>query len=749
MLMKIDEMKAAATLMILSSLLAAPAIAAEPGETKRPRLRATRTDAPPVIDGRLDEPSWAAAEPAGPFTQSVPDEGASPTERTEVRVLYDDRALYIGFFAAHRRASDIIYNELRRDFDGSSTDWVAVILDPFLDRRNGYQFGVNPLGATWDSQKSNEGRERNLSWDAVWRVRTTITNEGWFAEMEIPFRALQMPGLGEQAWGINFQRHLQGRLEDSYWSPVPRQYVLDRVSLAGTLEGLKGVASGRNLRIKPYVIARDERLNGASRAGAAAGVDVKYGLRPILTADLTVHTDFSQVEADVQQIGASRFSVRLPEKREFFLENSGVFQFGPGNDRANQISLDPGASAGGRDSGVNGDLALFFSRRIGLSAEGAPVPIDIGLRLSGRALGGRVGALYVRERGEEARPRSDFFVARGRREILGGSDIGFMFVARSRSTGGDTSVGGIDLNLRLSSNVRAYGYAATALAEDAGLESPPGFKNRSALRAGLSWSDSGWVADASIGSVGPRFRNDAGFTPRLGVNRVQGLLGRRFRPFGGRGFIREVYPAFGLTSLKDSSGSFDSRYTEERLLVTLRDGATVELGANPNDEALDSPFVVNGREGLTVAPGRYGFTDRFLALSTSRSKRLMLQARLSGGSYYDGERRVASLGLSGRFDQHLSGSLTLNRDRIEMPGGRAVTDTLVLRVNYGFSTRLFLNALVQYNSNSRRWDTNVRANFIHRPLSDIFLVFTDSRAEGAPSQRNRTLAFKVTRLLSF
>jgi hypothetical protein len=287
------------------------------------------------------------------------------------------------------------------------------------------------------------------------------------------------------------------------------------------------------------------------------------------------------------------------------------------------------------------------------------------------------------------------------------------------------------------------------MAADVGPSSPFRIKDRSALRAGLSWSDSGWVADASIGSVGPRFRNDAGFTPRLGVSRVQGLLGRRFRPRDGRGFIREVYPAFGLTSLKDSSGSFDSRYSEERLLVTLRDGATVELGANPNDEALDSPFVVHGREGLTVEPGRYGFTDRFVALSTSRSKRLMLQTRLSGGSYYDGTRRVASLGLSGRFDQHLSGSLTLNRDRIEMPAGRAVTDTLVLRVNYGFSTRLFLNALVQYNSNSKRWDTNVRANFIHRPLSDIFLVFTDSRAEGAPSQRNRTLAFKVTRLLSF
>ncbi|HQZ17567.1 MAG TPA: DUF5916 domain-containing protein [Vicinamibacteria bacterium] len=744
--MEIEEMKKVASAFGLSLLLAGEALAAAEPPPPRPQLRATRVETKIDIDGRLDEAAWASAEPADSFTQSVPDEGAAPTERTEVRVLYDDRALYIGFFAGHREVRDIIYNELRRDFDGSSTDWVAVIVDPFLDRRNGYQFGVNPLGATWDSQKSNEGRERNLSWDAVWRARTTITPTGWYAEMEIPFRTLQMPDRPEQVWGINFERHLQGRLEDSYWSPVPSQYYLDRVSLAGTLEGLEGVSPGRNLRLKPYVTARDQRVSGASESSAAVGLDLRYGLRPTLNADLTLNTDFSQVEADVQQIGASRFSVRFPEKREVFLENSGVFQFGPGNDRSNQISLKPGTSAGGRDSGVEGDPILFFSRRIGLAENGAPIPIGLGLRLTGRALGGRVGALYVRERDSAAQLRSDFLVLRGRREILHGSDVGFMIVGRNRAAGADSSVGGVDLNLRLRPNVRAYGYAATAFA-DRPLSSSTG--DRSTLRAGIAWSDPRWVADGSWGKVGPAFRNDAGFTPRTGVARAQALLGRRFRPSGGTGFVREIYPAFGLTSLKNATGAFDSRYLEERLLVTLRDGATLELGANPNEEQLDARFVVNEPNGLFVGPGRYEFTDRFIAFATSRSHRLALEARLGGGGYYDGTRRLLTLGASGRVNQHLSGSLSFTRDRMEMPKGEAVTDTLVLRVNYGFSTRLFLNALLQYNSSSRRWDTNVRANFIHRPLSDIFLVFTDSRATNAPAQRNRTVAFKITRLVSF
>jgi hypothetical protein len=743
--MEIEEMKKVARTLGLLFFLAGEAIAAV---DPRPRLRASRVETKIDIDGRLDEAAWASAEMVDSFTQSVPDEGALPTERTEVRVLYDDRALYIGFFAKHQQPRDIIFNELRRDFDGSSTDWVAVIVDPFLDRRNGYQFGVNPLGATWDSQKSNEGRERNLSWDAVWRAKTTITAQGWYAEMEIPFSTLQMPDRPDQVWGINFERHLQGRLEDSYWSAVPSQYSLDRVSLAGTLDGMNRVSPGRNLRLKPYVTARDEQAGGVSRSRAAVGIDLRYGLRPTLTAELTVNTDFSQVEADVQQIGASRFSVRFPEKREVFLENSGVFQFGPGNDRSSRISLAPGTSAGGRDTGIDGDPVLFFSRRIGLAENGAPIPIGAGLRLTGRALGGRLGALYVRERDSAVQKHSDFLVLRGRREILHGSDVGFMVVGRNRAAGADTSVGGIDVNLRLSPNVRAYGYAAAAFGTDRSPASSS-IADRSTARAGISWSDPRWVADASYGNVGPEFRNDAGFTPRTGIARAQALLGRRFRPSGGTGFLREVYPALGVTSLKNASGAFDSRYLEERLLVTLRDGATLELGANPNEEQLDAPFVVNAAKGLKVDPGRYEFTDRFVALSSSRSHRLVMDARLGGGEYYDGTRRLLTLGLSGRIDQHLSGGLSFNRDRLEMPNGKAVKDTLVLRLNYGFTTRLFLNALIQYDSSSRRWDTNVRANFIHRPLSDIFLVFTDSRVGNGSAQTNRTLAFKVTRLVSF
>lgn len=220
------------------------------------RLMAVRTTGPIVVDGRLNEPDWERAPLASDFTQSTPFEGQPSSERTEVRVLYDDSTLYVGVMAYQTHVSDMVVKQLKRDFDGKVTDWVAIILDTFHDRRNGYQFASNPAGAAYDSQKSNEGRDRNLSWDGIWFVRTQVGPEGWSAEFAVPFRTLQFSNTSPQTWGINFERHLQRKQEDSYWAPVPRQYLIDRLSLAGTLEGLEGIRPGANVRVKPLRVGR-------------------------------------------------------------------------------------------------------------------------------------------------------------------------------------------------------------------------------------------------------------------------------------------------------------------------------------------------------------------------------------------------------------------------------------------------------------------------------------------------------------
>lgn len=708
-------------------------------------LPAVRALGPIVIDGRLDEPAWLSAAVAADFVQSDPVEGAPASERTEVRVLYDDRALYVGVFAHHARPDDIVVNELKRDFDGSSTDWVAVIVDPFHDRRNGYQFGVNPRGATWDSQKFNEGRERNLSWDGAWRVRTTIGSDGWRAEFAIPFRTLQMPKTPVQTWGINFQRHLQRKLEESFWAPLPRQYALDRLSLAGTLEGLEEVRTGRNLRLKPYVVARARSSTSpAGRDVFDVGGDLKYNLTPSLTGELSINTDFSQVEADVQQVGATRFSVLFPEKREFFLENSGIFQFGPGNARAALISAAPGTSAGGRDNSVQNDLALFFSRRIGLSSAGDALPILAGGRFSGRVAGATVGALLVRQRGRGDEPGSAFTVLRMRRQFGTGLDVGAMMLDRRNDETTGSRAAGVDINVRPTADLLIYGYAANAFEPSSRVVDGRAV----AARSGFTWQTGRWVADASYGLIGARFEDQIGFVPRTGIERRQVLGGHHFRQQTSR-WLRDIYLAAGLTDVRRERGGFDSRYGEYRAVVTFRDGATIEAGGNPNDETLASPFVVSARRAIAVAPGRYTFTDHFLAAATSKARPYALDGRVVSGRYYDGRRTLVQVGASARVNVHLSGSIAVTRDAVTLPAAAVTTHLVTARVSYGFSTRAFVQGLVQYNSSAERWDTNVRFNLLHRPLSDLFVVYSDQRDPLLRSTPNRSLTIKLTQLLSF
>src|SRR5438067_4902883 len=341
------------------------------------RLRAVKITDKITIDGRLDEPVWADAPQATEFIQKEPDEGESTSERTEIRVLYDSDSIYFGIVANDSEPARVIITELKKDFTVELGDSVQMVLDTFHDERNAYEFIVNAAGAKWDAQIANEGRDVNQSWDGVWYVKTRIGDDGWTAEIAIPFRTLKFARADPQTWGINFQRTVRRRNEDSLWAPVPRIYTVQRVSLAGTLEGLEGIEPGSNIKIKPYVVgsfARN-RLLGTRKYDTDGGVDVKYGLTSGLTWDFTYNTDFSQVEADEQQINLTRYSLLFPEKRDFFLENSGIFQFGTPNASFGGTGGTAGASTlyqtiSPRANSVRNDMILFFSRTIGLSDSG-------------------------------------------------------------------------------------------------------------------------------------------------------------------------------------------------------------------------------------------------------------------------------------------------------------------------------------------------------------------------------------------
>ncbi|MBI4264268.1 MAG: carbohydrate binding family 9 domain-containing protein, partial [Acidobacteria bacterium] len=283
------------------------------------RLQAVRAAGEIVLDGSLDEPAWADAPIARNFIQNDPREGEPATFDTEVRLLYDDRALYFGVFARDDEPGRLIVNDIKKDFNTATSDGFQIILDTFHDERNGYRFATNPAGAKWDAQMSNEGRENNANWDGIWDVATRIAETGWYAEIRIPFRTLKFNTADVQLWGVNFERKVRRLNEDSYWAPLPRIYELTRVSLAGTAEGMRGLRPGMNLRVKPFVASSSNTIGGAGTDGDVdAGVDVKYGVTSGLVWDFTVNTDFSQVEADEQQINLSRFNLFFPEKRDFF-----------------------------------------------------------------------------------------------------------------------------------------------------------------------------------------------------------------------------------------------------------------------------------------------------------------------------------------------------------------------------------------------------------------------------------------------
>ena len=402
-------------------LLAGTGLSRGQGADTKRSMSALYVEAEMVLDGRLDEPAWNLVQPASDFIQQDPVMGAPATERTEVRLLYDDHNLYIGVYCFDSAGrAGLVVNDVTRDYSSFQNDHLGVALDTFDDDRNGFFFATNPRGAKRDAQFGGDGANSNFDWDGIWHVKTLISESGWQVEMVIPFKTLRFRELKEQVWGVNFVRHIRRKNEVNHWSPVARPYRIGRISLGGILEGVGGVRQGRNLYLKPYVSApivrrRDDDVDFQPEVG----MDVKYGVTPGVTLDLTVNTDFAQVEADEQQINLTRFPLFFPEKREFFLENATIF-------RVKRVGS--GFRSGDRD------LIAFFSRRIGL-AEGTVIPILGGARLTGRAGKYRLGLISMQTDELGSTPSTNFSVARVRRDILQNSDVGGIFINKHESGG--------------------------------------------------------------------------------------------------------------------------------------------------------------------------------------------------------------------------------------------------------------------------------------------------------------------------
>ena len=707
----------------------------DPERVSRPARRAVRAPRPPVIDGQVDDAEWALADSATEFVQQLPATGALSKYRTVVRVLYDADRIYVSSVNYDATPGLAITAGLQRDFVSSNSDAFAVALDTYKDRRNSFLFIINPKGAVRDEQTFNDSRNIVEAWEGVVDVKTAVVrtaagDSAWTVEMAIPLRTLRFDGTQPtQDWGLNFLRRVRRVNETSYWAPLDRQYRVHRMSKAGTLTGLEGLRQGRNLQIKPYVVASNatgaQVLPSARGSDADAGLDVKYGLTPALTLDLTYNTDFSQVEVDQEEVNLTRFSRYFPERREFFIENAGVFTFGDVEERSYRM----GASLR--------DLTLFNSRRIGIAPDGRPVPIVGGGRLTGRVGGWEVGVLDMHTRGADSLAGEQFAVGRARRNLFGTSDVGVLVSSRSGNGSYNRSYG-VDANLRPIANLVVNSYLA---ASDAAGDSSDGY----AARTSLAYRGRLWNSSAMWKRVSERFDPGLGSVRRRGMQHLFGTTGVHARPL--LPGMQEVNPYVEVDYITDLANQLATRSIETGVNLQLRPEGELSVEVNNEFDRLDAPFAVFA--GQVIPAGSYSWSDVGVSYLNGEGHTLSTRLSASGGGFYDGSRRSATGSLVWRARYNLSLEGAVQRNAVRRDAGDFTADLASLRVRYAWSTRLFGSAYTQYNTQAHAFVTNARVNFRYRPLSDMYLVYTERQDTRTGARNERVLALKVTHMTAF
>ncbi|MFN2431680.1 MAG: DUF5916 domain-containing protein, partial [Gemmatimonadota bacterium] len=689
---------------------AAPAASADPGGSEGV-LTAEPLAGEIRLDGRLDEPAWSAAAAVSDFRQQEPDEGQPATQATEVRILFAPDRLYIGASLRDPDPGRILARVLERDalvegvFGGVTSDDDAffVVLDTYDDDRNGFLFGTNANGAEADALLRAEG-ELNESWDGVWDVAAAVGAEGWSAEIEVPFWTLRFDPESAQRWGVNFQRVLKRRNEIALWRSWTRDNGgLLKVSQAGSLLGLADLDQGRNLQVKPFALAEGRRESLPDGAGGFdaesdgsldAGLDVKYGMTSNLTLDGTVNTDFAQVEADVRQINLTRFNLFFPEKREFFLEGAGIFTFGV-----------PGF-------GGPPPLLVFFSRRIGLRS-GAEVPILAGAKLTGKEGAASLGFLDVVTGDEDAvgAPPENFAVARLTRDVGARSTVGAILTHETAEGLRPSWAGGVDTHVQVSPKLAFDGFVSAT-------DAPGAEGGNGAYRAALDFTADAWGWLVEQMAIGPGYEPSMGFVLRDDIQRQFATFRVSPRPaFAG---LRRIDVRANATIV--SSAGWDVRDRGYRVSVTpqLDSGDLLELAGTHNFVRLADPFEL--REDVVFPAADYEGDDLDVTLRTSRNRPVSGDLFAGTNDFFSGRLRYYGGRLIGVVNRNLSFEGFWQHNAIDTPDGDLSTDLGTLRVNYAFSTRLFTNALLQYDSETDEVEANVRVNFIHSPGSDLFIV---------------------------
>jgi hypothetical protein len=721
-----------ATILILglSGALAADAAAQAPQQgvataaiapAERLIATAVRAADAPAIDGNLDEAVWQQAQPLTGFTQADPFEGQPATEETEVRILYDDEAIYIGVLMYDANPSQIVTTDTRRDADLGAQDSFQMVFDTFYDLQNGFVFGTNAAGIQYDAQIRSQGGA-TTNWDGSWEVQTRVVEVGWTAEFRIPLRTLRY-GAPPQRWGVNFRRQMPRRREASYWAPLPRIYNLSRLSSAGQLTGLD-LPAPRNLKIFPYLVGsanRDFALARSTDLAGDWGFDAKVGVTPGLNLDLTYNTDFAQVEVDTQQINLTRFNLRFPEKRAFFLENADLFRVGMGN-----------------------ELDLFFTRRIGIGDNGSLVPIVGGGRLSGRVGGLNVGLLNMQTDQAGLSPGNNFTTARVNQEFGNRSNLGAIFVNRSATgdfAGADNwnRTWGMDGALGVGEAITVNGFAART--------ETPGMAGRQyAYNMNFGYQDDQHRGLVEYGVTGEGFNPEVGFLQRPGgYRRFRAGLWETVRTETIRGWgFREFLPhAWYRRYDRLDGGGLHTADLHIDYYWDWENGNYISTGLMGTWEGLSQPFEIY--PGVIVPPGEHGGLRFSTEMRTDR--RRWISATMTGefGRFLTGDETSPTFRVTIRDSGRLTLDTTWAHRAISLPQGAFHTNLGNMRVTYNFTPLVFVQSLIQFNDRTERWSTNLRFHWLNTAATGLYVVYNDTESAAGLGPVNRAFIVKYVR----
>ena len=679
----------------------------------RPEVKINYIENDPIIDGNvINDKIWNSIFPITSMTQVTPNFGEPSSEKTEIRLAYTDRNLYVSVVGFDSDPSKIVVSDSKRDADLNDEDSFLFILDTYNDFQNGFLFGTNSDGMQYDAQIDNEGignfnpnsRQKggtlggtNVNWDASWEVKTIKGDFGWSAEFSIPLSSLRfLPG-ENKTWGLNFQRNISKNSETSFWASLPLGFDIKRVSISGKLKGLD-LKSPKNLKIIPYAIgnASYQKLDNQTDVSVDldAGFDIKYSLTPGLTLDLTYNTDFAQVEVDEQQVNLDRFNLFFPEKRAFFLENAGQFSVGS-----------------------PGEVDLFFSRRIGIGDEGQVVPIKGGGRISGKIGQTNVGILNMvtDEISDQNIYENNFSVARVNHDFNNSrSSLGVVYVGKNEM--GDSNkhynnVYAIDGKLGLGKKADITGFFSKS--DSPGIDSSDhSFK----LIANYNWD--GWRINAGYTEVGEGFNPEVGFLMRSAFKKPEFIVFKqiRLKDFGP---LLEVRPHIAHRSYFDFQDRLVSSWTHIDNHWVWPSGFEIHTGVNITSEGVFDAFKISDVE---IPSGEYYHNELQLYIKSNPNTALSFTSRTVIGGYYGGDRFLFSNNLKYRIGNKFNSTLNLDYTKLNLENGDINALITGLRLSYSFSPKMYLQSLIQYNNVTNVTSVNTRFGMLQTANSGLFIV---------------------------